>query len=434
MLITMLYYLAMIPAAAVWLYPMKYRFLYPVRQVILRMAVPSLIMIPAGAFLHVRSGIEPDLIFYGMLVILFFSYRRNLDVHNSKSLSVFLWDSALTLILANFARGFDAVRNPSLGIETVTLDYALFFLTLHILEAAILFYPITKHGSILIDQLNLPRVWFLTIPFSLIFLVENILLRPRHYVTLYTNNIFLAFWTILAGSLLLWVLFTIIFYFIVTGILYASKTEERNHFLEMQEAQFRSQQKYMEESARARHDFRHVIRTLQELAHAEHFKELTDYLDKFAETLPENEFVRYCGNTPLNALLNYYVQSAAGQNITLGLKIDIPDKMPVSDVDLCGMVGNILENAITACLRLPEIERWIQLTVLTKNDAQLFIIATNSFDGKTRQKDGLYLSTNRHGTGMGLTSIKTTAEQYNGTAYFSHQDREFYTDIVIPLD
>ena len=108
--------------------------------------------------------------------------------------------------------------------------------------------------------------------------------------------------------------------------------------------------------------------------------------------------------------------------------------MPVSDVDLCGMVGNILENAITACLRLPEIERWIQLTVLTKNDAQLFIIATNSFDGKTRQKDGLYLSTNRHGTGMGLTSIKTTAEQYNGTAYFSHQDREFYTDIVIPLD
>ena len=434
MLIPMLYYLAVIPAMAVWLYPMKYRLRYPIRKIILHMAVPSLILIPAGAFLYVRTGIESDIIFYGILIILFFSYHKNLDVHISKSLSVFLWDSVLTLILSNFAHGFDAVKNPSIGVETVTLDYAAFFLTLHILAAVLLFYPLTKYGSILIDRLNLPGVWFMTIPFSLIFLAENLLVRPRHYVTLYTNNIFLAFWSVLAGSVLIWILFTIIFYFIVTGLLNAAKTEERNHFLEMQEAQFRSQQKYMEESARARHDFKQVIRTLQELAHAEHFKELTDYLDKFGETLPENEFVRYCGNTPLNALLNYYVQSAAGQNIPLGLKIDIPDQMPVSDVDLCGMIGNILENAITASLRLPEIERWIQLTVLTKNGAQLFIIATNSFDGKTRQKDGQYLSTNHHGTGMGLTSIKTTAEQYNGTAYFSHQDREFYTDIVIPLD
>ena len=108
--------------------------------------------------------------------------------------------------------------------------------------------------------------------------------------------------------------------------------------------------------------------------------------------------------------------------------------MPVSDVDLCGMIGNILENAITACLKIPENERWIQLTVLAKNNAQLFIIATNSFDGKPKQKDGQYLTTNRYGTGLGLTSIQTTAENYNGTADFSHQDREFYTDIVIPLD
>ena len=198
MLITMLYYLAMIPAAAVWLYPMKYRFLYPVRQVILRMAVPSLIMIPAGAFLHVRSGIEPDLIFYGMLVILFFSYRRNLDVHNSKSLSVFLWDSALTLILANFARGFDAVRNPDLGIETVTPDYAAFFLTLHINRCKIVFLDLStlvvfilwrRHWNKIFKSINLRKNSNI---FSVISSFLRLILHDMAFYFQKIRNIFIA--------------------------------------------------------------------------------------------------------------------------------------------------------------------------------------------------------------------------------------------------
>ena len=273
----------------------------------------------------------------------------------------------------------------------------------------------------------------MTMPFSVIILAANYLLRPRHYVTLYTNNVFLAFWSILSATLLIWCLLSIFFYFIVTGILNAAKTEERNRFLEMQESQFRSQQKYLEESARVRHDFRQVIHTMQELAHNENYKELNAYLDKFAKTLPENEFIHYCGNPALNALLNYYKNYAERRQIRLDLKIDLPDQMPVSDVDLCGMIGNILENASSACLKLPAGQRWVQLTALTKNKAQLFIIATNSFNGKVKQKEGRYFSTNRSGTGLGLASIRTTAENYNGTAEFSHQDGEFYTDVVVPL-
>ena len=102
-------------------------------------------------------------------------------------------------------------------------------------------------------------------------------------------------------------------------------------------------------------------------------------------------------------------------------------------MDLCGIVGNILENAITACQKMPEGQRWIQLTALTKNDSKLFIVATNSFDGKVRMKDGQFLSTKRSGQGIGLASILSTAERCGGSAQFSCQGQEFYSDIALPL-
>ena len=430
---SLLSYLIFIPTVVISCYPMKNSFRYHPRRIIMNLGISSLILILTAAFARFRFGFDTNLVLLIGLAVFYFAYHRNLTVPVCKSLSVFLWCAALIGIISNISCGFDAIRNPTLGIESDTLDYAVFQLALGIAAAFILFHPVTKYGSVLIDHLNLTKIWYMTMPFSVIILAANYLLRPRHYVTLYTNNVFLAFWSILSATLLIWCLLSVFFYFIVTGILNAAKTEERNRFLEMQESQFLSQQKYLEESARVRHDFKQVIHTLQELVQNENYEERRAYLDKFAKSLPENEFIHYCGNTALNALLNYYKNYADRWHIRLDLKIDLPDQMPVSDVDLCGIIGNILENASSACLKLPPGQRWIQLTALTKNKAQLFIIATNSFNGKVKQKDGRYFSTSRNGTGLGLASIRTTAENYNGTAEFSHQDGEFYTDVVVPL-
>ena len=133
----------------------------------------------------------------------------------------------------------------------------------------------------------------------------------------------------------------------------------------------------------------------------------------------------------MNALLNYYMHIAALNQIDLSLRISLPDALPVSDVDLCNMIGNILENAVVACQRAEE--RFIQLTMLTEDGAQLYIVSVNSFNGVVRQAGGRYLSTSRSGEGIGLSSIASTAESYGGVAQFSHEDNRFYCSIAIPL-
>ena len=149
------------------------------------------------------------------------------------------------------------------------------------------------------------------------------------------------------------------------------------------------------------------------------------------QAMPVNEVVNYCGNPAVNALLNFYTHVASQNQIALTLRISLPEQLPVSDVDLCNMLGNILENAVLACQKTSD--RLIQLTVQEENRSQLYIVAVNSFDGKVRLKDCRYLSTNRNGNGLGLSSVTSTAESCGGVAQFHHDDKCFYSNIAIPL-
>lgn len=148
--------------------------------------------------------------------------------------------------------------------------------------------------------------------------------------------------------------------------------------------------------------------------------------------MPVSEIVSYTENQPLNALLNYYQHVSKQNEIRFTAQIRLPAALPVSDVDLCTVIGNILENAVIACITTDD--RFIDLTVLTENDAQLYVIATNSFDGKTWKKDHKYLSTKRMGEAYGIDSITTTVESYGGMAQFSHEGNRFFSNIAIPLN
>ena len=160
---------------------------------------------------------------------------------------------------------------------------------------------------------------------------------------------------------------------------------------------------------------------------------MRSYIADSIKALPKNDIINYCKNLAVNALLNYYTQVTDANNTKLTLDIELPDRLSVSDVDLCSVIGNILENATLACLEIPEEERFIELSVSVDHDTVLYIVATNSFNGKVLVNNGRYLPTRRGGTGIGLTSIISTVGLYGGYAGFSHKDNLFMTDIMIPL-
>ena len=176
------------------------------------------------------------------------------------------------------------------------------------------------------------------------------------------------------------------FLFVAVALLDSAKVSERNHFLEMQEAQYLKQTKYMEETARVRHDFRHTLHTLKMLADEKEYDSLNQYLKKYINALPVSHVITYCQNNSVNALLNYLIPIARESAVDIRIYINIPEHLPVTDIDLCSILGNVLENAIDGCKTVSSEKRSVQLSVTTRHDSYLYIVSTNTFDGIVKKK------------------------------------------------
>ena len=427
-------YLAAVPAAILCFSPMKHQMKTEPGK-ILRFSVPVLsILLPLLTFLTCCLKTAPNTLLYPLLIAFFFCYHESLTVHVSKSLAVFSYVCTLMALLSNFANGFDAIMNPHSGADTFNMTGSAFQFALSTAVALLLWFPFSKYGSTLTDRLNLPHVWYTTVLLSALFLSVNLLIRPKKYQTLYTNNVFLAYWGILAMMLSTLLLLTVIFYFIVSGIIKEMETEEQNHLFQIRESQYVKQQRYMEETAEERHNFRQTIRTLENLARENDNTAIRKYLTDYVSTMPKNDVISFCTNHAVNALLNYYAESAGNLNIDIDWHIEFPKFSDIPDTDLCSVTGNLLENAVCACQDVPEAERFIDLSITTTEaDTYLCIVMTNPYRGKLRKSGENYLSTCKNGSGIGLSSVRSIAEQYGGVAKFSNKNGEFFSDVMLQL-
>ena len=419
----LLYFLPLFPMQVLALSPLCHQTKYGLLRTIGMIAAADLLLFPVAALIRVRGGISMNLLL--LLVYLVFLGLCLLLTRCPvcKTLSSALLICALHTILSNAACAVYAQADPTYSAEMISPRFALLQFGINTLAVIILYYPFRKYGSRLIDSLDIRRIWYMTLPFSLVLIISSQFIRPLRFETLFVNNVFRSFLFILSSSLILWILLAVIFHQIVTGILDAAETEEKMHMLEMQESQFKAQQEYLESSARTRHDFRQNVLTMKALCHEGDYEALGKYIDEYSDTLPVAETRRYCRNNALNALLNHYAGKAEALGFAAVFRIDLPDTVPVKDVDLCTIVGNILENALRASADIPEEKRNLTMTVQIRNN-RLYIVATNAFSGTVR----------RHGSGIGLKSVQACAEKYGGTAAFSHDGTEFHSDVMLMPD
>ncbi len=429
-------YLLVPPAAILCYAPMKRKLRYSGKRIVLFGALLLVISTAICALLdyHFFTYFNVNLLFFPYCLLLYVIYHKTLRVKVSQSLMIFslvtLWwcyannfSVLLDINILGNPHGFP-VNDNIIGISTQN--------SMSILIAALVYYPLRRFGSELIETCDDSRVWYTGTAVSVIFILICLFLVPLKYDTLYVDNLFRTYTILHTALFVLHLLLCVIFYFIVSSLNHTYQAEQRNKFYEMRESQYLKQQQYIDENTRVRHDFKHTIRTLKELADRADYEAVSAYIDQYFETMPENDTVTFCKEHAVNAVLNYYHQLAQKAGIDLNWKIDLPKDVPIKSVDLCNIIGNILDNAIAACQEVPAGQRWIQFTIESHHNANLYFVATNSFNGKVKLYDDRYLSTHHDGNGIGLASIESVAESYGGTTLFEHKDKEFYSNVVLP--
>lgn len=181
-----------------------------------------------------------------------------------------------------------------------------------------------------------------------------------------------------------------------------------------------------------RHDYHNHIQAM--LALLDNPEELRNYLWMLNDDLTTVDTVLKTGNVMVDAILNSKLSLIKSKNIAVNAKATVPQALQISEIDLCAIIGNLLDNAMEACLRQPETEeRFIRVYIgLLKK--QLYICVTNSVSGTVKKTGTSYLSTkNSHAHGFGLMRIDTLAEKYGGYVNRQSEEGAFATEVMLPL-
>jgi sensor histidine kinase regulating citrate/malate metabolism len=124
---------------------------------------------------------------------------------------------------------------------------------------------------------------------------------------------------------------------------------------------------------------------------------------------------------------------AKSRGISINAKAVVPKNIAVSEIDLCVVIGNLLDNAIEACLRIDDsAKRFIRVYMDLKRGS-LYLSVTNTSGGGARKQDGRYLSAKGSNHGFGLARVDKIVEKYAGYIKRRDEDGAFTSEILLPL-
>lgn len=187
----------------------------------------------------------------------------------------------------------------------------------------------------------------------------------------------------------------------------------------------------MEQDRIYRHDMRHHLSVLHDLAEREKTADIQEYISSLDSRISDLETKRYCDNTAVNAVLSTYLGQAQQAKIRIEMKVDIPKKLPVDAFDICTILANALSNAVTACCACQE-NRWIYLSCALHENGNFSVDLKNSCQTPVEfGQDGLPVSHGGEGHGFGIKSIESIVRKYNGLLHCTCEDGMFRLSAVL---
>ncbi|MDU1414384.1 MAG: GHKL domain-containing protein [Clostridium sp.] len=181
-----------------------------------------------------------------------------------------------------------------------------------------------------------------------------------------------------------------------------------------------------------RHDYHNHIQTIKAYLTFNEIEAVNKYLNTLDKSLDEVDSYVKSGNLILDAILNSKISLAKKKNIKIVCKADVSNTISLRDVDLCVILGNLLDNAIEASELIPIEDRFIRIyiTILKK---QLYISIQNSAREDLTFNEKNYISTKRGNHGFGMKRVKILVEKYNGYLNLQNESGIFASEVTIPI-
>ncbi|MDE7364029.1 MAG: ATP-binding protein, partial [Ruminococcus sp.] len=182
-----------------------------------------------------------------------------------------------------------------------------------------------------------------------------------------------------------------------------------------------------------RHDLNNQFIAMSELLSAKKYDDVQNMLNSLYEQTQADEIYSNTGNTAIDSIINYKFQNIVHDNITVDTKISVPSDIKIDTVDIITILGNLLDNALTAVMQT---ENRCILLKLAYTKGRLVIRVSNTYSNEIRYSGDDIITTKSdiENHGYGLKNIANTVEKYNGYMKTNHNDKKFTVDILLYLE
>ncbi len=174
-------------------------------------------------------------------------------------------------------------------------------------------------------------------------------------------------------------------------------------------------ERQMRETAALRHEAGHQIAALSLMYQQGDMEGLGNYLRELQDQQAAQTPAQFSENFTVNAILHSAAGRAVEQNTRFSALAPLPETLPIPEADLCGLLMNMLDNALEACQAIPEpSSRWISFQIQVKS-GYLAVKCQNARSGALRRDKADKLSTTKANPeihGFGLKQMEAIAGKY----------------------
>lgn len=384
-------------------------------------------VLPDGPFLRLMV----DCLFMAVLLLCFFAYLYTVKDLWQKKVFVFSFATTSALFMTFAYNYFIAEKPSSFGWLPYGEDFYVYYLAAELITLPPCLFLLKYFYMPIEDKLDTKESGFLSALslFLFVLLIPIFTLSSPEYLRSDPVMTY-SFFALLMSTFALYILFFKLYGLIQKKMLSQQEIIQLQHQNELSVEQYRRIQEQIKINQKMHHDLSHHLLTIQNFLANGETRHAEEYLNQYLENTKRYKISRFCGNLMTNMLVSHYYFLAKENEIDFSVRINIPDSLPIQDIDLSVLLGNLLDNAVKAAGHASEANRFVRLNIICSGK-MLAITVDNGFDGNVQQDGKHYLSTKEKHQGMGLKSIANISEKYHGGVEFTHEGTEFHSSVML---
>lgn len=187
----------------------------------------------------------------------------------------------------------------------------------------------------------------------------------------------------------------------------------------------------MEKNRIQTHDMKHHLLVLREYGQEKQWDSLMSYLNELSEDILAKKKTGWTQTGILDTILEQKKEKAESEGIEFSIQADRIGALPFSDLEICTLFSNLLDNAIEACEKIEGNRRWIEIQI-TRKSGMLYLTISNSIKDRPSEQEGKLITNkqNHQLHGYGIKSVQKIVRKYEGDFSYQIRESEFIVTIT----